>query len=74
MRMLHIHNPMHEIHGLHWEELKPRMKHLFVSPVFWAVISAIAFIALLILLTMFGPRGQWSEYPTYPNTFYPFIR
>jgi hypothetical protein len=74
MRMIHIHNPMHEIHGLHWEEVKPRMKHLLISPVFWAVISIAAFIGLLILLAMFSSQNEWYESPGYPYGYYPFMR
>lgn len=73
MRMLHIHNPMHRLHELHWEELRPRVKQVLVSPVFWAIVAIVAVIALLILLAALSPQGQWHEFPSYPYSGYPFV-
>lgn len=74
MRMLHIHNPMHNVHIPHWEEIRPRMKQLLISPIFWAIVTIAAFIALLIMLAISGPKNQWYEFPNYPYGGYPFIR
>lgn len=58
------------IHWPHMADIKLNSDKLFHSPIFWLMVALVAFLAVMIIMSLFATGGG-SEAPL-PTPYYPF--